>query len=212
MRVGVFTETMLAAMALFTCPEWFDWLEAKLGRHTRLPSEGQSVTPQTFVDALRRSPARAVVFGGLGFLFLTLAWGPFAARRIPPPHWLGEARKFLWMDQPFGLFDRVYDVPRWRADGATTNGAQVEVLSQAVPDLVPTVRWRFSRWYKFTFKERERPFRFAQLGDFMCREYSAHTGQRLREFSLIETLTPPRLAGEPEHASTARERWHQVCP
>ncbi|HEY1536644.1 MAG TPA: HTTM domain-containing protein, partial [Polyangiaceae bacterium] len=211
MRVGVFTETMLAAMALFTCPEWFDWLEDKLGRHTQLTLEDQSLTPHTFADALRRSPARAVVFGGLGFLFLTLAWGPFAARRFPPPHWLGEGRGFLWMDQPFGLFDVVYDIPRWRADGSTTAGVQVEALSQAVPDLVPEVRWRFSRWYKFTFKERERPLRFAQLGDFVCREYSAHTGQQLREFSLIETLTPPRVAGQPQRAATERERWHQVC-
>ncbi len=216
MRVGAFTETMLAAMALFTRPEWFDWLRARFGSHASPkaspnPDLVSGPVQNRFVDVLRASPVRAVGFALLCFQFMLLAWGPFIGRRIPPPRALMNARQYLWLDQPFGLFDVVYDIPRWSAEGSTITGAHVEVLSQAVPDLVPVVRWRFSRWYKFTFKERERPFRFEQLGAFMCREYLAHTGQKLREFSLSETLTPPLVLGQPQRPASTRERWHQVC-
>jgi Vitamin K-dependent gamma-carboxylase len=216
MRVGAFTETMLAAMALFTRPEWFDWLGARLGSKARITPQAEAAPApasawRAFPDAFRSSPARALGFALLCFQFILLAWGPFVARRIPPPRALMNARQYLWLDQPFGLFDVVYDIPRWSAEGSTVTGRHVEVLSRAVPDLVPVVRWRFSRWYKFTFKERERPFRFEQLGAFMCREYLAHTGQKLREFSLSETLTPPSVQGQPERPAHTRERWHQVC-
>jgi hypothetical protein len=218
MRVGAFTETMLAAMALFARPEWFDWLRARFGPRagaTEKPTSSTEVQPVAaqarFVEVFRASPVRAAGFALLCFQFVLLAWGPFAGKRIPPPRALMNARQYLWLDQPFGLFDVVYDIPSWSAEGSTVAGEHVEVLSRAVPDLVPVVRWRFSRWYKFTFKERERPFRFEQLGAFMCREYLAHTGQKLREFSLSETLTPPLVLGQAQRPATTRERWHQVC-
>jgi len=210
MRVGVFTETMLAAMALYTRPEWFAWLGQKLGRGAPVVSE-DAPGERDFGPAIRRDPWRALAFAVLCFQFVSLAWGPFAARRFPLPHWAIAGREWLWLDQPFGLFDVVYDIPSWRAEGITQSGAHVEALAQAVPDLLPVVRWRFSRWYKFTFKERERAFRFAPLGRFICREYQAHTGEALREFSLIEKLTPPLVYGHPREPAHERERWHQVC-
>ena len=120
-------------------------------------------------------------------------------------------RRWLWLDQPFGLFDVVYPIPRWHADGVAADASHVDVFPAAVPDLVPEVRWRFSRWYKFTFKEREHPYRFAELGAYVCRAYRINTGQALREFTLTETRTPPRLPSDPQRAPEARVRWHQIC-
>ncbi len=214
MRVGIFTETMLASMALFTRPEWFDWLGAKLGRDlalTELTPPAASL-PATERALLRSAGAAQLVLAGfLSFNFVTMAWGPFAARRFPLPSWTAIEHQWLWLDQPMGLFDIVYEVPSWRADGVTTDGRHVEVLPSAIPDLVPVVRWRFSRWYKFTFKERERPFRFAALADFACRSYAEHAGHSLREVTFFETRTPPRLPDGSALPARTLERWHQQC-
>ncbi len=214
MRVGIFTETMLASMALFARPEWFDWLGAKLGRDLSLAevSPPLPALPLTERTLLRSAGVAQLVLGGfLAFSFVTLAWGPFAARRFPLPHWTSVERQWLWLDQPMGLFDIVYEVPSWHADGVTTDGKRVDVLPIAIPDLVPVVRWRFSRWYKFTFKERERAFRFAALGDFTCRSYAEHAGQRLRELTFFETRTPPKQPDGRALPARTLERWHQVC-
>jgi hypothetical protein len=219
MRVGVFTEAMIAVMVLFTQPEWLDrassWLSGQ-GRVGAALFEGppwvsSSLTPP-FGPSVSRVPAlRAIVLVGLSLHFIPLAWGPFIARRFPPPAWVMAERQWLWLDQPFGLFDVVYDIPRWEAPGILSDGSNVEVLSRAVPALVPKVEWNFSRWYKFTFKERERPFRFAALGTFQCSEYERRTGARLQSFTLVENLTPPMLAGGSPRPTRRRERWHQSC-
>ncbi len=212
MRVGVFTETMLSSMALFACPAWFDWLAKRLS-FVRELGWSQSIANQSSVTwgRLRGSLLRALVFGLLAFNFVRLAWGPFVARRFPAPQWVVRGSAWLWLDQPFGLFDVVYPIPRWYTVGVTVDGARVEALSAAVPDLIPQVRWRFSRWYKFTFKEGERPFHFAELADYVCRMYRENTGTELREFTLFEELTPPRLPGAPQPVARTRERWHQFC-
>lgn len=214
MRVGIFTETMLSSMALFACPEWFDWIAAKLGLksgvHELSPAEP---LPAAGERGLLRaaSAAQLLLAGFLSFNFLTMAWGPFAARRFPLPRWTALEHQWLWLDQPMGLFDIVYEVPSWRVTGMTTDGKSVDVLPSAIPDLVPTVRWRFSRWYKFTFKERERPFRFAALADYTCRSYAEHTGKQLRELSFFETRTPPRQVDGSAKPPYTLERWHQEC-
>lgn len=210
MRVGVFTESMLAAMALFVRPKWFDWATRRLGHSTPAETEGDA-TATLFWSRELGANARSVTLAFLAFNFVSLAWGPFAARRLPLPHWAVAERQWLWLDQPFGLFDVVYDIPRWQAAGIDSVGAHVDVLAVAVPDLVPRVRWRFSRWYKFTFKERERAFHFPELGAYICRAYRENSGHQLREFTLVEGLTPPTEPGGPEPASRRRERWHQTC-
>ena len=208
MRVGLFTETMLASMALFMRPEWFDWL----GRKLKLNLSVGALPPPEESELLGTgSIPQLAAFAFLSFNFLTLAWGPFAARRFPPPAWVLAEKRWLWLDQPMGLFDVVYDIPSWRATGVTVDGKQVDVLPSAIPDLPPVVRWRFSRWYKFTFKERERAYRFPALGAFVCRSYATATGERLKEFSFYEDLTPARVPGGQQNATRSRERWHQVC-
>jgi len=213
MRVGVFTESMLAAMALFLQPAWLDYVERRIAAWRARPWSSPQVIDDpnlSWPDALRqRGHVLAVLF--LGINFITLAWGPFAGRRFPLPEAAYADRRWLWLDQPFGLFDVIYPIPRWHGDGVTERGTQVDALGVAIPDLVPTVRWRFSRWYKFTFKGRERPIHFPELAAYICRAYQEKTGEPLRELTLAETLTPPALPGQPQGAPTTTPRWHQVC-
>ena len=213
MRVGIFTESMLSAMALFLHPAWLDYVAQR-----RAARRGSTFTPPVIAknDALTWSEALrphvhtiAVLY--LGFNFITLAWGPFAARRFPLPGWVLAERQWLWLDQPFGLFDVVYPIPRWHGEATTQSGARVDALAVAIPDLVPVVRWRFSRWYKFTFKGRERPIHFPELAAYICRAYPEQTGERLREITLTEVLTPPALPDLPQGEPVTHERWHQVC-
>jgi hypothetical protein len=211
MRVGVFTETMIAAMMLFVLPEWLDRLDG-----WKVAGRGQgalaSFRPVAPLEARNIPPLRAAVVAFLAFQVISLAWGPFVARRFPAPAWFSAERRFLWLDQPFGLFDVVYDVPTWEAPGVTKAGQSVDVLAVAVPDLVPKIEWTFSRWYKFTFKERERPFRFAELSAYVCRAFEERGGEPLRELTLVETLTPPIHAGATtEGPARRRERWHHNC-
>lgn len=215
MRVGVFTETMVVAMLLFVQPEWLDHF-ASSARARGLLRAPEKMPPPEPAAPLRLDigtvpPGRLLTFGFLCIHFLVLAWGPFAARRFPLPAWVVAERRLPWLDQPFGLFDVVYDIPTWDVAGVTTTGNSVEVLPVAVPDLVPKVAWSFSRWYKFTFKERERPYRFASLGGYLCRAYGERAGEPLRELTLFETLTPPTLIGVERRPARRRERWHQSC-
>jgi hypothetical protein len=219
MRVGVFTETMIVVMVLFVQPEWLDrvssWLQTRRREgvtfSTAAAPTASPLTPPLGPLIGRVPILRAVVLVVLALHFIPLAWGPFIARRFPPPAWVMSERKWLWLDQPFGLFDVVYDIPRWEASGVSVGGANVEVLAAAVPALVPRVAWNFSRWYKFTFKGRERPFRFAELGRFVCREYERRTGTRLESFTLVETLTPAKIPGRSPLPTQRRERWRQRC-
>jgi hypothetical protein len=211
MRVGVFTETMIAAMLLFVLPEWLDRLD---GWKAARPGQGTSpsIRPATPLEARNVPPLRAVAVAFLAFQFISLAWGPFIARRFPAPAWVSAERRLLWLDQPFGLFDVVYDVPTWEASGVTKAGRPVDVLAVAVPELVPKIAWSFSRWYKFTFKERERPFRFAELSAYFCRAFEDRAGEPLRELTLVETLTPPIHAGAATGGPARRRaRWHHDC-
>jgi Vitamin K-dependent gamma-carboxylase len=219
MRVGVFTEAMIVVMVLFVQPEWLDRASSRLSGRRRVGQASYEATPPRpspwtppIGPRVGRVPAlRAIVLVALSLNFIPLAWGPFIARRFPPPAWVTAGRQWLWLDQPFGLFDVVYDIPRWEAPGVLSDGRRVEVLALAVPALVPKVAWSFSRWYKFTFKERERAFRFAALGTFLCREYERKTGAHLESFALVENLTPPTIAGASPLPTRRRERWHQSC-
>ncbi len=198
MRVGIFTQAMLSASALFLLPAHLEPLFGRL--HARLENEFRT----------RRPALRLAAFAALGLHFVGLAWGPFIGRRVPQPSLLQAERRWLWLDQPFGLFDVVYDVPRWEAQGRV-GGTEVSVLPSSEPGLLPVLGWRFSRWYKFTFKERERSFKLPQLAAWLCRSYGEHAGPRLETLTLVETLTPPLVPGGRPQKTQRRTLWEGDC-
>jgi hypothetical protein len=204
MRVGVFTETMIVAMLLFMQPEWLDRLAVRLAW-----VGSASGHAATFTTSPR---LRGILLFVLSFHFLALAWGPFIGRRFPAPAVLTAERRWLWLEQPFGLFDVVYDIPRWEVRGTLADGTDVDLLETAVPALVPEIAWSFSRWYKFTFKERERPYPFVAIGNYFCTEYARKSGSSLASLAIFENLTPPIVPNQPVDPAVRRERHQATCP
>jgi hypothetical protein len=215
MRVGVFTEAMLAANLLFVRAEWIAaasaWLQSRFG--SRVPKSASIVdAPAADWKILQRRPALLAVFAFLSFNFLTMAWPPFAGRRLPLPAWFSEERHWLWLDQPFGLFDRVYPGPHWAVHGAASGASEVDVLPVTVPELVPRVSWSFSRWYKFMFVVQDHPFPYQGLADFLCRRYAEKTGRALTSLTLDQTLIQPSYPNEPAAPGRTRRLREQPCP
>jgi hypothetical protein len=216
MRVGVFTEVMIATNLLFVPPEWIRALESRIRRLLRreaAPSPDLSLgSGANTWGALSHRPMLAAGLLFLSFNFLTLAWGPFVGRRFPQPPAIGALRRALLLDQPFGLFDHVYPGPRWAALGTLPGGQRVDVLAVAVPELIPRVAWSFSRWYKFTFVVQDHPFPYQGLANYLCTEYEHRAGRALDAITLSQTLTLPTYAGEAPAPAESHVLVEQPCP
>jgi hypothetical protein len=107
----------------------------------------------------------------------------------------------------------VYDIPVWSAPGELVDGTRVDVLTVAAPGAAPRgPALMFSRWNKFTFKEREHPFHFPELGAYFCRAYDEQAGTpKVASFTLVDDVTPPRGEDGAPTTPHRREMWHQVC-
>jgi len=207
MRVGVFTEAMLAAMSLWLQPEWIDRAEAWVRGRRSLPADAR---PTRLVVG---RPWENVVAILLGVQFVFAVWDLFIGRRFPLPNLVRDERDLIGIVQPAGLFDVVYDIPRWSAPGVLADGTPVDVLAVVAPGAEPRgPALSFSRWNKFTFKEREHPFLFPQLGAYLCRGYEERVpGAKLASFTLVDDATPPRGEDGAPVAPRHREMWHWTC-
>ena len=208
LRMGVFTEVMLATEMLFLQPEWVDRAETWVGKRWALAAS-------TRQSAVRAAPRWA--FGVYALLAVQLAvaqWDNFAGHRFPLPSWLQDERSALDVVQPAGLFHVAYGIHRWTAPGELADGSRVDVLSVAAPLMQPRKpAISASRWNKFTFKEIEHPFRLAELGAYLCRAYDerAPGSSKLTDFTLIEDLYQPQAEGSGPTPPQHRELWHQTC-
>jgi hypothetical protein len=207
MRMGIFTEVMLAVCTLYLQPEWLDragdWLGARgwvaAGR-ARNPPEAPG--PSSIL----------AVYAALGLQLVLANWAPFAGRRFPLPRVVDRERDALDLEQPYDLFGTTYEVPRWDAPGLLADGTPVEVLSVAAPGARargPAIH--YSRWNKYTFKWREHPLRYAELGAYLCRAYEERTHARLASFDLIDDESMPHLPGQPANPTQHKLLWHQEC-
>jgi hypothetical protein len=208
LRVGIFTEAMLWVCAMWLQPEWIDgaaaWWRAR---------QGQAPDPRPR-DAQPLPRSARVLYPLLALQFVVAVWDPFAGRRFPLPRLIGAEKHLVDIVQPMGLFDVVYAVPRWSAPGQLTDGTAVEVLAVAAPGARPReAAVMFSRWNKFTFKEREHPFLFAELCAYLCRAYNERSqGARLASFRLVDDPQPPHDPSGRALPPTHREMWQQTCP
>jgi hypothetical protein len=207
MRVGIFTEVMLWVCAMFIQPEWIDgasaWWRARRQRRT------DERPRDSFVPHRLALPLYAL----LGLQFVVAVWDQFAGRRFPLPALVQREKVALDIVQPMGLFDVVYAVPKWSAPGSLLDGTPIDVLDAVAPGArARQPGLSFSRWNKFLFKDRDFPFRFAELGDYFCRAYNERaSGPPLAAFVLTNDRTPPHdPAGRgrpPEHLVL----WRQAC-
>jgi hypothetical protein len=208
MRVGIFTEAVLASMCLFVVPEWLDRVEAWV-RLTRGRAEDDRPTASVPFPRWRQLLGAAVLVE-----FVASVWGLIGQRRFPLPRPVVAQLSLLDLRAKYGLFDVTYDIARWEAQGVLADGTRVEVLPVAAPGTAPEEPgYVFSRWYKFTCKEREFPFRYPELGAYFCRTYDERTsGAHLAQFTLVAHEAPPRAPGDPPPESHDRVLWSQECP
>ena len=216
MRVGIFTEVMLVVNFLFVPAEWIQAVETWLRRRLYssqprppLPSVAQRVP--TWGTTLSQQPALCAMAFVLSLNFVLMAWGPFVGRRFPLPASIGIPRRMLTLDQPFGLFDRIYPGPTWAAVGTLPGGQRLDVLSATVPELVPHVAWSFSRWYKFTFVVQDHPFPYEHLANYLCKLYRERTKHTLASIAVTQTLTLPHYPNQPPAPAETRLLIQQRC-
>ncbi len=111
------------------------------------------------------------------------------------------------------LFGTIYEIPHWDAPGFLINGTPVEVLSVAASGARPRgPAIRFSRWNKFTFKEREHPLPWPTLGPYLCRAFDEKVaGPSLATFDVTDTPTQPHLPYQDSPPAKIRHLWHETC-
>lgn len=207
MRVGIFTELMLASNVLWLQPEWLDRAEKWLGQKR----EAAAFLARGTIGA--PSGGRLVLTIALALQFIVAVWDPFLGSRLRLPQVVFHERDFLSIVQPVGLFDVIYDVPHWTAPGVLTDGTPVDVLSLVAPEARPREpAYIFSRWYKFSCKAREHAYRFPELGSYLCRAHDErYPGPKLASFTLTIEAIHPSLPGEPPKEPFPVQTWHQEC-
>lgn len=214
MRVGIFTETMIAGALVFVQPQWLDWMASKWKslRVLGTPTLGGSETP-TSVLGIPTSALRATGFAFLSMNALAfLGWGPLLGR-VRMPDWLTAERRGLSLVQSSNLFTDNDPVPVWESPGVTLAGEPTSVLQVTRPGVVPTgPGWMMSRWYKLNYHTNSSEFPFDGLGRYLCHEYVERTGVHLQSFEIILTHTPARQPGDAPQPATRKKSLAMVCP
>jgi hypothetical protein len=208
MRVGIFTEAMLVVVVLFLQPDWIDRVEAWVRSQRGVREDARP--PSTIECPPWRHALNAVVLTQL----VLAVWPMFVGRRLPLPGAIRKEVRLLDVEAKYGLFDLTYSIPRWEAPGVLVDGTPVEVLSVVAPGAMPrSAEMRYSRWNKFTFKEREHPYLYPELGAYFCRKYDEEAGgPKLASFTLVDRAQPPRPPSGPASPADERVMWREICP
>src|SRR5262249_20713833 len=157
------------------------------------------------------SPLRLLAFAYMSLHFIGAAWGPFIGSRVRAPLPLVADQRWLCLRQPFGLFDVVYDVPHWEAPGRLRDGSAVDVIAGTEPELSPQVAWSFSRWNKFLYKGIERPYRWPEMGQYLCRRWADKNDTSLASFAIVQVTTPTRKPDGSQAPAVRTARWRHEC-
>lgn len=215
MRVGIFTEVMIAVCALWIQPEWIDaakkrWLVFRGRWSEDLEAEMESSPSEMF----RASRKREMVMRFLaGAQFLIAVWDPFFGRRVPLPFTLVQERRALSLLQPYALFDHGYPRPSWQGPGELADGTAIDVVDELIPGAHPREPGlHFSRWTKFTYKMDQQPF-FPELAAYLCRAYNDGTRRpALVRFRLIVREQAPTPPGTPPAPVQELDLIPYECP
>jgi hypothetical protein len=184
MRVGMFTELMLAVLTL--------WIPFR--------------APVVIVRREEESRAARVLRVAFVVQFVVAVWDPFLGRRAPLPHVVQDERLLLSVALPYSLFDLTYEVAHWDAPGFLVDGSHVDVLSVVAPAThVRGPAWHHHRWNKLTFKSLERPLEMPALVAYLCRSYDERaSSMRLASFSIVRATAPARARNAPLDTSLER--------
>jgi hypothetical protein len=145
-KVGVFTNVMLAATALWLPSSWLDRVWARDPEH-RIRTRGQRAAD-----------------GAVAAAFAAAAIALFINTPADP------AIRSLGLDLDASLFTRAYASVEWEATGVLDTGASVDPLAIAAADAKLDDGWWNDLWMQLPY----RMLHYDPLGRFVCTRYPNH--------------------------------------
>jgi hypothetical protein len=197
MKVGCFTNVMLAITPLWLQPEWLDALGGRFAR-------------QGVVDLPPWTPLRKVLAAALAVLFTGTITRPAIPRHLPLG--MGLVVERLGLVIATRLFTSGFASVRWEASGRLADGTVVDPLSVVTSGALQDAGFLNTPWMQLPYRLEQ----YAPLGQFVCDHY-AHDerGQNKSAALLTWTLTRiSRVPYAPGQALPAEERrvlWEQTC-
>ncbi len=188
LKVGVFTNVMLATTALWLLPEWLDRVSARKGSETSAWS--------------RPTTAMSVSFAAI---YLLAVASPVIPRHLPRK--AVDALPWLGLDLKIGLFVHGYPSERWEARGELVGGGSVDPIAMAVPGADFGNGFANSLWMQLPYRMTDH----AALGRYVCRAYNEGSGARLATWTLTHVETPPRGPEEDAGVEDRRVLLVQGC-
>jgi hypothetical protein len=200
LKVGIFTNVMLAATTLWLLPEWFDFVAARFAGARRALSAlpGGAATELT--------PVRAVVLAVAAVLFAAAIIDPVAPTHMP--RGTRPLLASLGLDLKIALFVGGIPSQRWVADGALADGTHVNPLETVAPGTIANGGFRNSLWMQLPYRLTD----YAAFGRFVCRRFNEQaSGAPLRTWNLTTLTRQPYPPGAPIPAETSELVLTQTC-
>jgi hypothetical protein len=100
----------------------------------------------------------------------------------------------------------------FRAPGILTDGAEVDVLAEVAPRMLPDRRFLYTRWYKYRSNlESGDPSLLVSFGQYLCRRYNTDRLPKLDRFTVSIHIEPMDLPDMPPRSSKEVELLAQPC-
>lgn len=180
LKVGIFTNVMLAATTLWLLPEWFDFVARRLGESGRF-LHVRGMPHETAI-----SSRRAIVLLVVSVLFVLTVVDPVA-----PTHMVPGTRRVLaslGLDLKIGLFVGGISSRRWVATGLRADGSTVDPVQSVAPGTLNEGGFRNTLWMQVPYRLTD----YAAFGRFVCRRFNANAHEApLRTWQLTLFTRPP---------------------
>jgi hypothetical protein len=194
LKVGIFTNVMLACTALWLLPAWLDRAGSRLARRGT-------------VATWRPTPLSAAALGIVVGLYGLMALDQVVPRHLPSfsrplVTWLG-------LDLKIGLFTHGYPSMRWAATGRLADGSTTDPLRAVAPASEVPTAFRNTLWMQLPYRLEQ----YDALGRYVCAQFNAGPGAaRPLEQWTLDLYTRDAYAPEsPIPPETRRTVLTQEC-
>jgi hypothetical protein len=183
LKVGVFTNVMLAITCLWLRPAWLDAVGGFLAFKSSSSPRPPAASPR----------GRIVLNAALFAIFLGAALCPVVPRHLPGFVAVVEHR-WLALEIPTDLFRKGGVSERWEATGVLADGTTIDPIAAAVPEADFNNDFLNDLWNQVPYRLE----RFDPLGRFVCNRYNVETGR-----PALSSWQLARLSREPYRPSEA---------
>ena len=200
LKVGVFTNVMLAATVLWLPADWLDDVARWLGRTGAWLDRRDGAPLPRMTAAWTRS--MACVAG----VYTLAVLDPVVPRHVPPGS--RELLTWLGLDLKIGLFTQAYPSLRWEASGVLTDRSTTDPLRIVAPDAIRPGGFRNSIWMQVPYRLTD----YDRFGRFVCSRYNRIApGAQLRQWTLTVVTREPFAPGTPSPSELRRTALVQEC-